>query len=99
MVGCCSAGLVPATTIVRQVDQNVPIIQQVRQVNEDGELGYIFFIRTIDYCNSNICITGTYTFGYESADGSFRAENRDIDGFVTGRYGYIDADGQQRIFG
>ena len=42
---------------------------------------------------------GTYTFGYESADGSFRVENRDIDGFVSGKYGYVDLNGQLQEFG
>jgi hypothetical protein len=42
---------------------------------------------------------GTYTFGYESADGSFRVENRDIDGYVSGKYGYVDANGQVQEFG
>lgn len=42
---------------------------------------------------------GTYTFGYESADGSFRVENRDIDGFVSGKYGYVDANGKVQEFG
>ena len=56
---------------------NVPIVQQVRQSNEDG----------------------SYAFGYESGDGSFRTETRDLDGFVTGRYGYIDSNGQQVEFG
>lgn len=42
---------------------------------------------------------GSYTFGYESADGSFRVENRDIDGFVTGKYGYIDPNGEVQEFG
>lgn len=41
---------------------------------------------------------GSYTFGYESADGSFRVENRDIDGFVTGKYGYIDPNGEVQEF-
>lgn len=42
---------------------------------------------------------GTYTFGYEAADGSFRVENRDADGYVTGKYGYVDANGKLQEFG
>jgi hypothetical protein len=42
---------------------------------------------------------GSYTFGYESEDGSFRIENRDIDGYVSGKYGYVDANGQVQEFG
>lgn len=42
---------------------------------------------------------GSYTFGFEATDGSYRAENRDANGHVTGRYGYIDANGQLQEFG
>ena len=33
---------------------------------------------------------GSYTFGFEAADGSFKVETRDIDGNVKGKYGYLD---------
>lgn len=64
--------------------------------------------RGIQYSSANAKILGqisqhnedgSYTFGYESEDGSFRVENRDIDGFVSGKYGYIDANGQIQEFG
>lgn len=42
---------------------------------------------------------GSYTFGYESADGSFRIESRDVDGFVSGKYGYVDVNGEVQEFG
>merc|ERR1712212_1108252 len=34
---------------------------------------------------------GSYTYGYESADGSFKIETRSVTGEVSGKYGYIDA--------
>ncbi|KAI9557117.1 hypothetical protein GHT06_016915 [Daphnia sinensis] len=37
---------------------------------------------------------GSYTFGFEASDGSFRIENMDADGYMTGKYGYIDANGK-----
>ena len=37
---------------------------------------------------------GSYTFGYEAADGTFKVETRDIDGNVKGKYGYLDETGQ-----
>jgi len=37
---------------------------------------------------------GSYTFGYENADGSYRMETRDINGFVQGRYGFVDPNGE-----
>lgn len=42
---------------------------------------------------------GSYMFGYENLDGSFRMENRDASGLVQGKYGYIDANGQRQEFG
>ena len=32
---------------------------------------------------------GSYTFGYENQDGSFRVENKDKNGYITGKYGYV----------
>ncbi|KAI9557116.1 hypothetical protein GHT06_016914 [Daphnia sinensis] len=37
---------------------------------------------------------GSYTFGFEASDGSYRVENMDVNGYMTGKYGYIDAYGQ-----
>ena len=37
---------------------------------------------------------GSYTFGFEASDGSFRVETRDPKGNVKGKYGYVDEDGQ-----
>ena len=42
---------------------------------------------------------GSYTFGYENTDGTFRAENKDVNGRVTGKYGYIDQNGQLQVLG
>ena len=42
---------------------------------------------------------GSYMFGYENLDGSFRMENRDATGLVKGKYGYIDANGELQEFG
>ncbi|XP_037079358.1 uncharacterized protein LOC119100361 [Pollicipes pollicipes] len=41
---------------------------------------------------------GSYTYGFEAADGSFKLETRDVNGEVTGKYGYVDANGQQQVF-
>ncbi|XP_043213500.1 programmed cell death 6-interacting protein-like [Amphibalanus amphitrite] len=41
---------------------------------------------------------GSYTYGYEAADGSFKLETRSANGEVTGKYGYVDSDGVQRVF-
>ena len=42
---------------------------------------------------------GSYTFGYENSDGSFRIENMYSNGYLTGRYGYIDSNGQPQETG
>jgi len=40
---------------------------------------------------------GSYTYGYEAADGTFKLETRFADGRVQGKYGYIDANGDVKI--
>ena len=42
---------------------------------------------------------GSYTFGYENSDGSFRVENKDKSGYITGKYGYVDDKGHLQILG
>ena len=37
---------------------------------------------------------GSYTFGFEAEDGSFRIETRDNNGNVKGKYGYVDETGE-----
>ncbi|XP_037082543.1 larval cuticle protein 1-like [Pollicipes pollicipes] len=39
---------------------------------------------------------GSYTYGYEAGDGSFKLETRRADGEVFGKYGYIDGSGELR---
>merc|ERR1712038_512647 len=43
---------------------------------------------------------GSYTFGYEAADGTYKIEKRLTNGEITGKYGYIDANGdlQETIY-
>ena len=40
---------------------------------------------------------GSYSFGYESGDGSFRYETRDPQGQVQGNFGYVDSNGLLRV--
>lgn len=47
---------------------------------------------------SDINDDGSFTFGYESADGSFKEETRGTDCVVRGKYGYVDPDGNKREF-
>merc|ERR1712001_649078 len=39
---------------------------------------------------------GSYTYGFEGADGTYKLETRYVDGRVKGKYGYIDPDGVLR---
>lgn len=39
---------------------------------------------------------GSYSYGYEAADGSFKIETKSANGEVKGKYGYVDADGNLR---
>merc|ERR1712170_148712 len=49
-------------------------------------------LRYVD--NQNI--DGSYTYGYEAADGTYKLETRYVDGRVKGKYGYIDPEGNLR---
>lgn len=49
-------------------------------------------LRYIDTQNPD----GSYTFGYESGDGTYKIETRYVDGEVKGKYGYYDDKGLLR---
>jgi len=40
---------------------------------------------------------GSYTYGYEGSDGTFKLETRFADGTVQGKYGYVDVNGEVKI--
>ena len=42
---------------------------------------------------------GSYTFGYEAGDGSFRVETKDANGYIKGKYGYVDLEGHTQVIG
>merc|ERR1712012_838892 len=66
--------------------------------NSNSDLGSVTsttpvpILRYVD--NQNI--DGSYTYGYEAADGSYKLETRHQDGRVKGKYGYIDPEGNLR---
>merc|ERR1711902_233983 len=39
---------------------------------------------------------GSYTYGFQSSDGTYKTETRTLTGEVGGSYGYIDPDGRLR---
>merc|ERR1711962_413035 len=46
-------------------------------------------LKSIDQHNND----GSYTYGFQSADGTYKIETRLVTGEVKGKYGYIDANG------
>ncbi|XP_015371382.1 PREDICTED: uncharacterized protein LOC107167013 [Diuraphis noxia] len=40
---------------------------------------------------------GSYTYGYEGSDGSFKIETKTVTGEVSGKYGYVDDSGKLRV--
>merc|ERR1719491_74644 len=49
-------------------------------------------LRYIDSQNAD----GSYTYGFEGADGTYKLETREADGSVRGKYGYYDPEGRLR---
>merc|ERR1712071_161559 len=54
---------------------------------------HVAILKQINQLNDD----GSYTYGYEAADGSFRVENRDVDGTVKGKFGYVDEFGEVKV--
>ncbi|KAJ6219204.1 hypothetical protein RDWZM_005016 [Blomia tropicalis] len=53
---------------------------------------------SVHYANIGETLNGDYKFGYRTGNGdSFREETRAPDGTVQGQYGFVDADGKERI--
>ncbi|OTF70852.1 Cuticle protein-like protein, partial [Euroglyphus maynei] len=53
---------------------------------------------SVHYAQIGENLAGDYRFGYRTGDGnSFREESRLPDGTVQGQYGFVDADGKQRL--
>ncbi|XP_017301575.1 trithorax group protein osa-like [Diaphorina citri] len=50
----------------------------------------VTILRQINRLNDD----GSYTFGYEAADGSFKIETRDVGGNVKGMFGFVDENGE-----
>ncbi|CAL4120625.1 unnamed protein product, partial [Meganyctiphanes norvegica] len=53
----------------------------------------VSILRQINTVNDD----GSYTYGFESADGAFKIETRDSKGNVNGKYGYVDENGDLKI--
>ncbi|KAK4016509.1 hypothetical protein OUZ56_031465 [Daphnia magna] len=71
----------------RQQEQ-LDVIEPEQQTQERRP--HVAILKQINQINKD----GSYTYGFEASDGSFRVETRDVNGHVKGRYGYIDEFGE-----
>ncbi|XP_055380918.1 E1A-binding protein p400-like [Condylostylus longicornis] len=72
-----------------------PIPQaRTKDASQNAKAAPVQTIRNYSKVNDD----GSFTFGYEAADGSFKEETRGTDCVVRGKYGYIDPDGNKREF-
>lgn len=76
----------PALTTVRPVSRAQPAALQPRTKEPESKAPPVQTIRNYNKVNDD----GSFTFGYEAADGSFKEETRGTDCVVRGRYGYVD---------
>lgn len=76
----------PAVTTIRPHTRSQPIALQPRTKEPEAKAPPVQTIRNYNKVNDD----GSFTFGYEAADGSFKEETRGTDCVVRGRYGYVD---------
>lgn len=81
-----------SVSTVRPISRNspVPVLSPRSKVAEVEKAPPVQTIRNYNKVNDD----GSFTFGYEAADGSFKEETRGTDCVVRGRYGYIDPEGE-----
>ncbi|XP_011879528.1 PREDICTED: uncharacterized protein LOC105568446 isoform X2 [Vollenhovia emeryi] len=61
--------------------------QQTSETHHDHQVAILKQIRKVNE-------DGSYTYGYEAGDGSFKVESRDVLGNIKGTFGFVDADGE-----
>ena len=86
-----------AVCLAQDYDEYQPSIRQSpssasRYTQEQPKQEPIAILKQINRHNED----GSYTYGYEGADGSFKIETKDANGDVKGKYGYVDGDGKVR---
>lgn len=74
-----------------------PKQQQIQIQQRQKETPKVPPVQTIRNYNK-VNDDGSFTFGYEADDGSFKEETRGTDCVVRGKYGYVDPDGNKREF-
>ncbi|OXA50918.1 Larval cuticle protein A1A [Folsomia candida] len=95
-----SQNAIPLERQVQRVVQPQAQQQQQQQVfYEEREPAVVEPIRTVPLAyRQPTSQDGSFTFGYEAEDGSFKEETRGVDCVVRGKYGYIDPEGVRREF-
>ncbi|XP_018392279.1 PREDICTED: uncharacterized protein LOC108771471 [Cyphomyrmex costatus] len=61
--------------------------QQTSETQHDHQVAILKQIRKVNE-------DGSYTYGYEAGDGSFKVESRDVLGNIKGTFGFVDANGE-----
>ena len=80
----------PSPTTVRPLPRAQPQHLSPRTKETEAKAPPVQTIRNYNKVNDD----GSFTFGYEAADGSFKEETRGTDCVVRGRYGYVDPEGK-----
>lgn len=83
----------PALTTVRPLERRIQTLAP-RTKETEAKAPPVQTIRNYNKVNDD----GSFTFGYEAADGSFKEETRGTDCVVRGRYGYVDPEGEFGYF-
>lgn len=81
-------------TVVTMSEPSGPVTTPISQVTATlaKELADkdVSILKQINKVNDD----GSYTFGYEASDGSFKVETRDVAGNVKGMFGFVDETGR-----
>lgn len=81
----------PSPTTVRPLQRAQPTQSLAPRTKEpEAKAPPVQTLRNYNKVNDD----GSFTFGYEAADGSFKEETRGTDCVVRGRYGYVDPEGE-----
>ena len=75
---------------VQLADEQMLIAAVLLVAYVNGQTTPVPILKQINRVNDD----GSYTYGFEAADGTFKVETRDNLGNVQGKYGYIDETGQ-----
>ncbi|XP_063877455.1 endocuticle structural glycoprotein SgAbd-8-like [Scylla paramamosain] len=73
----------------------VGVLAQTSKPRDDpqGTTTVVPILRHINKLNGD----GSYTYGFEAADGTFKLETRDALGNVKGKFGYTDNEGKLKV--